>query len=170
MIIIQSYIDLITNSSTSVFQWANNIDGVKEIINAVLKSAGSDLTCDDLFDITVHYNVDLGDALDYYHDLADGIIQENSDEHPVLKQLLEDYDDCNNPTKLQELEEEIYKYLVENCGAETLDEYAKNYNDDSNDYMYSSYYSIEAKNSENEKYANIIHKINYLFEYDASYC
>ena len=51
MIIIQSYIDLITNSSTSVFQYANNIEGVKDIINAVLKASGSNLTCDDLFNI-----------------------------------------------------------------------------------------------------------------------
>lgn len=170
MIIIQSYIDLITNSSTSVFQWANSVSGVKEIINAVLKSAGSDLTCDDLFDITVHYNVDLGDALDYYHDLADGIIQENSDEHPVLKQLLEDYDDCNNPTKLQELEEEIYKYLVENCGAETLDEYAREYNDNSEDWMYSSYYVFKAKDPKNKKYEEALCMINNLFDYDARYC
>lgn len=47
--IIQSYVDLITNSSTSVFTWATSPEAVKEIINAVLKSAGSDLTCDDLF-------------------------------------------------------------------------------------------------------------------------
>ncbi|MGM9530641.1 hypothetical protein, partial [Intestinibacter sp.] len=68
MIIIQSYIDLITNSSTSVFQWANSVKGVKDIINAILKSAGSDLTCDDLFNITIHYCIDISDAMDYYFD------------------------------------------------------------------------------------------------------
>lgn len=41
--IIQSYVDLITNSSTSVFTWASSPEAVKEIINAVLKSAGSDV-------------------------------------------------------------------------------------------------------------------------------
>ena len=37
--IIQSYVDLITNSSTSVFTWATSPEAVKEIINAVLKSS-----------------------------------------------------------------------------------------------------------------------------------
>jgi hypothetical protein len=170
MIIIQSYIDLITNSSTSVFQWANNVNGVKKIINAILKSAGSDLTCNDLFNIAIHYDISIDNAIDYYFDLADKVMQENPDKHPVLKQLLEDYDNCFNSAKLVELEKEIYEYLIENCGAETLDEYAKSYNDDSDEDMYSSYYSIEAKNPENEKYANIIHKINNLFGYDACYC
>ena len=169
MIIIQSYIDLITNSSTSVFQWANNVNEVKEIINSVLKSAGSDLKCDDLFDITIHYDINVGDAFDYYMNQAYSIIQKNPGKYLKLEQLLEN---LNNPAKLKELEleEEIYKYLVENCGVKTLDEYAEDYNNNSYDYLYSSYYSIEAKNPENKKYADVIHKINNLFEYDACYC
>ena len=70
MIIIQSYIDLITNSSTSVFQWAYNIEGVKDIINAVLKASGSNLSCDDLFKIYSHYNINIYDAKKFYYDLA----------------------------------------------------------------------------------------------------
>lgn len=170
MIIIQSYIDLITNSSTSVFQYANNIEGVKDIINAVLKSAGSDLTCDDLFNIAVHYDLDVFEALNYYCDLADKVMQENPDKHPVLKQLLEDYDDCNNRAKLKELEEEIYEYLVENCGAKTLDEYAAEYNINSDEFKYSLLYRIKAKDPKNEKYSNIINSLNYLFDYDVMYC
>lgn len=105
MIIIQSYIDLITNSSTSVFQCANNIEGVKDIINAVLKASGSNLTCDDLFNIELHYDI-----------------------------------------------------------------YAEEYNINSDEFKYSSYYIIKAKNPENEKYEKILYNLNNLFDYDAMYC
>ncbi|MGM9532748.1 hypothetical protein, partial [Intestinibacter sp.] len=111
----------------------------------------------------------ISDAMDYYFDLANKVIQEDSNKHKELEILLKKHDNCLCE-QCTEIEEEIYKYLVENCGVETLDEYAESYNDDSDDYMYSSYYSIEAKNPENEKYADIIHKINNLFEYDARYC
>ena len=74
--IIQSYVDLITNSSTSVFTWATSPEAVKEIINAVLKSAGSDLTCDDLFTIKVEYNLEVGDTDGWYVDEAKEEIEE----------------------------------------------------------------------------------------------
>ena len=88
MIIIQSYIDLITNSSTSVFQWAYNIEGVKDIINAVLKASGSNLSCDDLFNIESHYNIEIYDAEKFYHDLA----CEKMENDPKLEDLVNKYD------------------------------------------------------------------------------
>lgn len=170
MIIIQSYIDLITNSSTSVFQWANSVSGVKDIINAILKSAGSNLKCDDLFDITIHYNIDIGNTDEYYYNLAKEKVESTPGKYPELEQLLEKYDNCTEYKKVDGLENQIYDYLVKYCGAKTLDEYAEDYNNNSYDYQYSSYYSIEAKNPENKKYENILYKINDLFEYDACYC
>lgn len=162
MIIIQSYIDLITNSSTSVFQCANNIEGVKDIINAVLKASGSNLTCDDLFNIELHYDIDIRGAEDFYHELACEKMENDS----KLEDLVNKYDTTGDIQIL----EKIYKYLVDNYNVKTLDDYAEEYNIDSDEFKYSSFYSIKAKDPKNEKYSNIINSLNYLFEYDVMYC
>ena len=162
MIIIQSYIDLITNSSTSVFQYANNIEGVKDIINAVLKASGSNLTCDDLFNIELHYNIDIRDAEDFYHELACEKMENDS----KLEDLVNKYDTTGDAQIL----EKIYKYLVDNYNVKTLDDYAAEYNIDSDEFKYSSLYRIRAKDPKNEKYSNIINSLNYLFDYDVMYC
>lgn len=49
---IQSYIDVITNSSTEVWQIATeqSVTMIKDVFNAVLEYAGSRDTADDLFD------------------------------------------------------------------------------------------------------------------------
>ena len=162
MIIIQSYIDLITNSSTSVFQWAYNIEGVKDIINAVLEASGSNLTCDDLFNIELHYNIDIRDAEDFYHELACEKMENDS----KLEDLVNKYDTTGDVQIL----EKIYEYLVKNYNVKTLDEYAAEYNIDSDEFKYSSLYRIKAKDPKNEKYSNIINSLNYLFDYDVMYC
>jgi hypothetical protein len=48
---IQSYVDVITNSSTEVWQIASeeSVRRIKEVINAILKVSGSEKTADDLF-------------------------------------------------------------------------------------------------------------------------
>ena len=162
MIIIQSYIDLITNSSTSVFQYANNIEGVKDIINAVLEASGSNLTCDDLFNIELHYNIDIRDAEDFYHELACEKMENDS----KLEDLVNKYDTTGDVQIL----EKIYEYLVKNYNVKTLDEYASEYNIDSDEFKYNSLYRIKAKDPKNEKYSNIINSLNYLFDYDVIYC
>ena len=162
MIIIQSYIDLITNSSTSVFQYANNIEGVKDIINAVLKASGSNLSCDDLFNIELYYNIDIRDAEDFYHELACEKMENDS----KLEDLVNKYDTTGDVQIL----EKIYEYLVKNYNVKTLDEYAAEYNIDSDEFKYSSLYRIRAKDPKNEKYSNIINSLNYLFDYDVMYC
>lgn len=162
MIIIQSYIDLITNSSTSVFQCANNIEGVKDIINAVLEASGSNLTCDDLFNIELHYDINVRSAEDFYHELACEKMENDS----KLEDLVNKYDNTGDAQIL----EKIYKYLVDNYNVKTLDDYAEEYNINSDEFKYSSSYRIKAKDPKNEKYSNIINSLNYLFEYDVMYC
>lgn len=164
MIIIQSYIDLITNSSTSVFQWADNIKGVKDIINAVLKASGSNLTCDDLFNIESHYDIDISDAANFYCNLA----CEKMENDPKLEDLVNEYNTgCRKDSKILE---RIYEHLIKNYNVKTLDEYAEKYNDDSYDWMYSSSYVFKAKDPKNKKYEEALCMINNLFDYDASYC
>lgn len=57
-IIIQSLVDVITNSSTTIYQTANedSIYYMKNIINGILLAAGSDKKADDLFDFSIHIN------------------------------------------------------------------------------------------------------------------
>ena len=164
MIIIQSYIDLITNSSTSVFQWAYNIEGVKDIINAVLKASGSNLSCDDLFNVESHYNINIYDAEKFYYDLA----CEKMENDPKLEDLVNKYD--RNYHKNSKTLERIYEYLIKNYNAKTLDEYAEEYNENSDDWRYSSSYIIKAKDPKNKKYEEALCMINNLFDYDACYC
>lgn len=172
---IQSYIDVITNSSTTVFTFADNIEGVKKIINGVLKVAGSKYTCDDLFDITVEYDVDLDDAIDdYYLDKAK--------EHPELEETVKQYvEECNKKYKemdlslIQKLGSDIYNFLMnhkEEWDIMSLYEWAEDYNNTNWEFerKYNSYYNIVPKNPSNSSIATDIYSINNLFSYDASYC
>ncbi len=171
--IIQSYVDLITNSSTSVFTWATSPEAVKEIINAVLKSAGSDLTCDDLFTIKVEYNLEVGDTDGWYVDEAKEEIEENPGKHPDLEELLKNYDDKVSKrlwSDASDVEEKIYHYMVNNCGSLGLDEFAKSHNESDPEWYYDSSYVIKSKDPSNIHNAAILNKINGLFDYDASYC
>ena len=63
---LQSWSDVITNSSTEIYQEATEytVSAVKEIINTILKIAGSDKTCDDLFIVAIDYE----DMLERYFD------------------------------------------------------------------------------------------------------
>ena len=169
---IQSYVDLITNSSTTVFTWANYPENVKEIINAVLKSAGSELTFDDLFTIKVEYDIDFSNLDDWYIDEAKDVIEENPGEHPDLEKLLKDYESkCSERLwdVAQDIHEKIYHYMVNNCGSLSLNEFAQAHNNSDPDWFYDSYYVIEAKDPNNKYNASVLNRINRLFDYDASY-
>lgn len=52
---LHSAVDIITNSSTVIYTWANGnaAESVKSIINEVLRRAGSDKVADDLFKVYV---------------------------------------------------------------------------------------------------------------------
>ena len=56
---IHSFVDLITNSSSEIFVTAdgNTVKAVKKLIDDILKSSGSDKTVDDLFEISIGYEV-----------------------------------------------------------------------------------------------------------------
>ena len=60
MIKIQSFSDVITNSSSSVFvvYTESNIKSIKDVVNAIL-AIDSEYTFDDLFDISMSINTDL---------------------------------------------------------------------------------------------------------------
>lgn len=172
---IQSYIDVITNSSTTVFTFANNIEGVKSVINAILKTAGSRYTCDDLFDISSDYDISITDAVDdYYLDKAK--------EHLELKEIVNQYiEECNKKNwkeidldLIEKLALDIYNFLMkhkEEWNIMSLNEYAKDYNDNwCHESKYISYYNITPKNPSHSDVIPDIKLINHLFDYDATYC
>ena len=170
---IQSFIDVITNSSTSVFTWADNINGVKRIINGVLKAVNSDYTCDDLFDITTEWEENaLSDYRDYQIDEA----REHTDESLELKELLtsreEEYRKLYNWDIINEIEDKIASIVSKNrekWNIQSLDKWVESNNEDS-EYKYSSCYVITPKDPSNKEAAEMIESINRLFSYDASYC
>lgn len=173
-IIIQSYVDIITNSSTSVFTWANNTNGVKSIINGVLKAAGSEFTVDDLFDIKIEYNISLSDTDGFYIEKLEELVKEDD---LVLQELKDRYDNIEIQSssgikwsEYEALEEEIYNVLTSEYGIITLDEYAENHNMDCDEWKYSSNYTFIAKDPTNQAVAECLSCINELFSYDACYC
>ena len=79
---IHSVVDLITNSSTVIYTQASNnaIKTAKEIINLVLKEAGTGQDADDLFDFRVVYRpVDLVDWLSWEAPTETGILPNAQD-------------------------------------------------------------------------------------------
>lgn len=51
---VHSLIDLITNSSTEIFVHSeNSLEACKDLVNEFLKSLNSELTCDDMFNLSV---------------------------------------------------------------------------------------------------------------------
>lgn len=170
---IQSFIDVITNSSTSVFTWADNIDGVKKIINGVLKAANSDYICDDLFDITTEWE---DNAFSDYRDYQIDEAGEHIDEFPELKELLisrqEEYSKPHNWDNIDKIEDKIVSIVSKNrekWNILSLDEWVED-NNEYCEYKYNSNYVITPKDPSNKEAAEMIESINRLFSYDACYC
>lgn len=173
---IQSFIDVITNSSTSVFTWADNIDGVKKIINGVLKAANSDYICDDLFNVTTEWE---DNAFSDYRDYQIDEAGEHIDESPELKELLiSRQEEYNKPYKqrswdiINKVEDKIVNIVSKNkeeWNIESLDEWVES-NNEYSEYKYSSDYVITPKDPSNKEAAEMIESINRLFSYDACYC
>ena len=80
---IHSFIDLITNSSTEIYIEASDktVQTVKDIVNNILKLGNSDITCDDLFEITLE-KIDEDEGYNDYNDVS--IIVKNLDEDSEL--------------------------------------------------------------------------------------
>ena len=57
---VHSFVDLITNSSSEIYVYADEgtVTAVKELINNLLKGVGSDKTSDDLFTVVVGVDVE----------------------------------------------------------------------------------------------------------------
>lgn len=144
MLIINSITDVITNSSTSVFvvHKESDIDSIKELVNAVLSINGN-YTFDDLFEISLE--------LDQY--TIERYLDDLSEEFDDLKndndwdKILESY----SKEKLSKLTDELWKLI-----------------DD--DYYWKGspyeYIKVIAKNSEHKHVADLISRIDTIFDID----
>lgn len=73
---LQSFNDIVTNSSMEVYQEATDytVSSIKDIIDTILRIAGSDKKCDDLFIVDIDYE----DMLDsYFEEIAEYNIEKN---------------------------------------------------------------------------------------------
>jgi len=91
LIPIHSVIDLITNSSTELFVHSeNSIEPVKELLNELLRIEGSDKTCDEVFDISMEYDIKpLNEFIENYFEDNDEILQlEYKDRIEFLRDII----------------------------------------------------------------------------------
>lgn len=169
---IQSYVDLITNSSTSIFQFADNPSGVKAIFNAILKLGGSDKKFEDLFSMEVKTTADIDDAWDYYLDIANRYTEQDEELNDLILRDNEfissvesiDYENWEN------LRLQIYNILISKYNADSLTDWADSYNETRyGEYVYSSNYCITPL-KDNKEAEECLNQINELFSYEAHYC
>lgn len=149
---IQSFVDLITNSSTSVFQWAGNPDKLKGIIDTVLKISGSELTSDDLFEIYI----------------------DESNAHEEYLYYIEDYASGDDMNRLQEaVGTSKFEEIVLEIRERDNDTYKsfKEWEESSyEEKFYSTFFKVIPLDPRWENEAKLLRDINHLFSYDAVYC
>lgn len=181
---IHSFVDVITNSSTSVYQIADSssVRYVADIINTVLSLGESNKTCDDLFKVELDFSQGMESYMDMAWDtLSEWIRQHPEDERtPLIKAMFEEYIALSDiawskrtdaiKARLSSVEEEIWKLVTpEEVMGKSLEDYVWNENDDSYEYWISVYLKITPRDTKDEKTVEILNKINNLFSYEASY-
>ena len=144
--LINSITDVITNSSTSVFvvHKESDIDSIKELVNAVLSINGN-YTFDDLFEISLELDqYTIGRYLDDLSEEFDDLKNDND-----WDKILESY----SKEKLSKLTDELWE-LIDN------DWYWKG-----SPY---EYIKVIAKNSEHKHVADLISRIDTIFDIDCN--
>ncbi len=159
---IQSINDVITNSSTEIYQEATEytIKAVKEIINVILKIGGSDKSCDDLFTVSINYENMLED---YFESIYDYNISE--EQIKVIDEIRNRSD--GHLISDSEAYNELVKAGLVGTVFPTIREYVKNYD---SDWRYpSTKVSIVPKGEASPADVAILNKINDLFNVEACY-
>lgn len=161
MVKIQSYVDVITNSSTSIYQIANNRDGLENFINKVLEIGGSPYMCNDLFEITI----DKSELFEQYYDnyLCDKLTDEECD-------IIQNLDGQAFLDYLNTLLKEVYS---DDNDFLSIDEWVESKDScwDGPIY-YNTLYDIKLADNasmSNDDFKDL-HEINYLFTNEAESC
>lgn len=93
---VKSLTDVITNSSSEAFLLVNSdsIDKTKELINTILRVAGSSKTCDDLFDITLRVDESMTEwywSRSWQNECLKEKLAKNIDDTTITKQEKTDF-------------------------------------------------------------------------------
>lgn len=158
---ISSITDVITNSSTEVFQRydESSFDVLKELINNVLKLSNSNLTFDDLFEIRL--DIELDDIIDEYGEYLERL---NNGEKAVR------FRDADYQEKYEMLENEDYDTILQIAREYDEARYSDGY-PAINGYTVSLKSDIAIENKElAKKIAEQLSNMDNLFECYACYC
>lgn len=161
---IQSINDVITNSSTEIYQEATQrtVNTVKDIISVILKVSGSNKSCDDLFTVSIDYEDMLEDYFEYCLNL------DIKDEYIDIIDEIRDFRDEQGRLIS---DSEAYKELVETglVGSvlPTIEKFVDNF--ESGWKGITTKLSIIPKGETNQTDINILGKINDLFYVTAYY-
>ena len=166
LVAIQSISDVITNSSSEIFQFANNKKGVKELITLILKASSSDLTCDDLFIVESHYDIDIIELEDEYFSFADLY----KDDPKVVELVKATEGKDRYSYEYEQSLFNLYNYLKVTYNVADIDELAETQIKEEKNFS-NCLYKIIAKDPNNKDLAIKIGNIlNNLFDYESYYC
>ena len=166
LVAIQSISDVITNSSSEIFQFANNKKGVKELITLILKASSSDLTCDDLFIVESHYDIDITELEDKYFSFADLY----KDDPKVVELVKATEGKDRYSYEYEQSLFNLYNYLKVTYNVADIDELAETQIKEEKNFS-NCLYKIIAKDPNNKDLATkISHILNNLFDYESYYC
>ena len=166
LVAIQSISDIITNSSSEIFQFANNKKGVKELITLILKVSSSDLTCDDLFIVESHYDIDITELEDEYFSFAK--LYKDDPKVVELTKATEGKDRYSY--EYEQALFNLYNYLRATYNITDINELAATQIEEEKNFS-NCLYKIIAKDPNNKDLAIKIGDIlNNLFDYESYYC
>ena len=166
LVAIQSISDIITNSSSEIFQFANNKKGVKELITLILKASSSDLTCEDLFTVESHYDIDIIELEDEYFSFADLY----KDDPKVVELVKATEGKDRYSYEYEQSLFNLYNYLKVTYNVADIDELAETQIKEEKNFS-NCLYKIIAKDPNNKDLAIKIGNIlNNLFDYESYYC
>ena len=166
LVAIQSISDVITNSSSEIFQFANNEEGVEELITLILKAANSDLTCEDLFTVESHYDIDIIELEDEYFSFADLY----KDDPKVVELVKATEGKDRYSYEYEQSLFNLYNYLKVTYNVADIDELAETQIKEEKNFS-NCLYKIIAKDPNNKDLATkISHILNNPFDYESYYC
>lgn len=161
---IQSLNDVITNSSTEIYQEATEytVKAVKEIINVILKIGGSDKSCDDLFTVSIEHE----DMLEeYFENLYDYGFSE--EQKGIFDEIRNRRDEQGGLISNSETYNELVKVGLVGTVLPTIEEFVETYDCEWN-YPRTAV-SIAPKGKANPKDIRTLNQINDLFNIEAIY-
>ena len=161
---IHSIIDIITNSSTEIFTYCgdSSITGAYELLNEVLKVAGSDKRAEDLFDIEFKYEEEIitESFLEAVEDCP-----EDFDED--IQKILKEKDKILTIESINDRYKKLYEYYLNTVWPYIVEhDLIEQYNQNYNGLDYSTKIKITAKDISKSD-MDIFEKFFSLFDQEA---